>query len=145
MMGRKISLMPQKKRRLSRCDWCYRHDIPASEWEQKPLTDETYKPMCQKCANRRLRNPYNALLPMRRITLNSIILGKIREYVDGRISFSQFNEQYSPYVWEAMSKDDPKEGHLAAHLEIRLAEMRDGYRSEEETKRLLAKELLGRP
>lgn len=36
--------------RLERCNWCDRKNVLASEWEQE-----------------RLNNPWNALLPMRKI------------------------------------------------------------------------------
>jgi hypothetical protein len=48
------------------CAWCGRKSRVASEWEQLGRKD-CYFRLCRTCANRRLRNPLNALLQMRRI------------------------------------------------------------------------------
>jgi hypothetical protein len=75
------------RQKLDRCPWCDKHNRTASDWEQEGSRRATpdddpadihddgvfgmrvraYKPLCVRCANRRLDNPYNALLPMRRI------------------------------------------------------------------------------
>lgn len=56
---------------LWNCPWCYpigtgRGRKP-SGWEQQTTGGE-WKTLCTKCARRRLNNPWNALLPMRKIT-----------------------------------------------------------------------------
>lgn len=53
------------------CHWCartYKTQRAASHWEQKTLSTGEYKRLCNRCANRRLNNPYNGLLPMRAVT-----------------------------------------------------------------------------
>lgn len=50
-----------------RCPWCGKDRTKWSDWEQKVLGTEEYDRMCSYCARRRLNNPWNALLPMRRI------------------------------------------------------------------------------
>jgi hypothetical protein len=54
-------------KRLVRCDWCLRRNAIASDWEQQSLRGKLWKPLCRRCANKRFRNPWNALLPMRKI------------------------------------------------------------------------------
>ena len=44
------------------CHWCGKRNRKASEWEQEGLKGGFYR-LCVRCANSRLRNPYNALLP----------------------------------------------------------------------------------
>lgn len=51
----------------ARCRWCGKDRRSWSNWEQQHVTDEYWSRLCSPCANARLRNPYNALLPMRRI------------------------------------------------------------------------------
>ena len=48
------------------CTWCMKNKIKNPEWEQNNLRG-VWKPLCKRCANRRLNNPYNALLEMRKI------------------------------------------------------------------------------
>lgn len=50
-----------------KCKWCLKHSIRNPEWEQKGL-DGKWKPLCSYCTRRRLNNPYNALLDMRKTT-----------------------------------------------------------------------------
>ena len=50
----------------TRCSWCGKSKRKLSEWEQNTLKGE-WKQMCVACANRRLNNPYNALLQMRKM------------------------------------------------------------------------------
>ena len=52
--------------RLDRCRWCGKRDVRVSEWEQKTVQGE-WSPLCTRCANTRVRNPFNALLPTRRV------------------------------------------------------------------------------
>jgi hypothetical protein len=52
--------------RLERCFWCGKRDRPTSEWEQESLYDG-WKRLCTRCATRRLNNPWNALLSMRKV------------------------------------------------------------------------------
>jgi hypothetical protein len=53
------------------CTWCWpRPRIRRkanSDWEQKTLSTGEWKRMCGRCARSRLDNPYNALLPMRKV------------------------------------------------------------------------------
>ena len=49
-----------------RCPWCWKERRQFSDWEQKTLSGE-WKRLCGRCATRRLNNPYNGLLDMRRI------------------------------------------------------------------------------
>lgn len=53
---------------LLRCTWCGKDRRAFSEYEQREVTTGEWKRLCRRCANRRLNNPYNALLQMRRIT-----------------------------------------------------------------------------
>lgn len=48
------------------CRWCGKDNRRASDWEQKGLRTGAYERLCIRCANWRLRNPYSALLPMRK-------------------------------------------------------------------------------
>ncbi|MCP3702306.1 MAG: hypothetical protein GY954_05155 [Alteromonas sp.] len=52
---------------LVMCRWCGKKKKRLSEWEQQRVTDDTYLQLCIPCANKRLNNPMNALLPMRKI------------------------------------------------------------------------------
>lgn len=52
---------------LERCFWCGRHDCAASDWEQEHHA-KGWQRLCGRCANKRLRNPYNALLSMRKVS-----------------------------------------------------------------------------
>ena len=56
--------------RLAFCTWCGRHNVNASGWEQKGSSGE-YQRLCIRCAGRRLRNPWNALLAMRKIEVTA--------------------------------------------------------------------------
>jgi len=49
-----------------KCTWCGKNKKSMSDWEQQTLKGE-WKTLCKPCANRRLNNPYNALLNMRKI------------------------------------------------------------------------------
>ena len=53
-----------------RCVWCLprdckRHPKP-SGWEQQRLRNDEWATLCVRCARKRLNNPWNALLPMRK-------------------------------------------------------------------------------
>lgn len=49
------------------CLWCAKkRKIIKPIWEQERLKGG-WAPLCTRCANRRLSNPYNALLNMRKI------------------------------------------------------------------------------
>jgi hypothetical protein len=50
-----------------RCIWCGKPNRTRSDWEQYNHRTQAHQPLCVRCANNRLRNPWNALLPMRRI------------------------------------------------------------------------------
>jgi hypothetical protein len=52
------------------CVWCGKDKRKMSEWEQQH-TSGAWHPLCNPCANRRLRNPYNALLSLRKISLQN--------------------------------------------------------------------------
>lgn len=56
----------------TRCDWCGTPRRSWSDWEQQGVTDKLWKRLCSRCANRRLDNPWNALLPMRKILTEAI-------------------------------------------------------------------------
>ena len=52
-----------------KCHWCGKKRKP-SDWEQEVLVAEepgVWAHLCGPCATRRLNNPWNALLPMRKI------------------------------------------------------------------------------
>lgn len=49
----------------SKCLWCG-HIRTESEWEQQRLSVDDWATLCTRCARKRLRNPWNALLPMRK-------------------------------------------------------------------------------
>jgi hypothetical protein len=51
---------------LARCFWCNRRNKKASDWEQEALGGRGWHRLCQACAGKRLRNPYSALLGMRK-------------------------------------------------------------------------------
>jgi hypothetical protein len=51
--------------KLNPCHWCGKRNRTASEWEQEGLKGGWYR-LCVRCASSRLRNPWNALLPMRK-------------------------------------------------------------------------------
>jgi len=52
----------------NRCLWCLKRPLGKPQWEQRNIRTGEYVPMCARCARRRLRNPLNALLDMRRIS-----------------------------------------------------------------------------
>ena len=52
-----------------RCHWCgktYKTERPRSGWEQKS-TRVGWQEMCNRCATRRLNNPWSGLLNMRKV------------------------------------------------------------------------------
>lgn len=49
-----------------KCHWCGKDRRRPSGWEQETLKG-AWKRLCVRCANRRLNNPYNALLAMRKV------------------------------------------------------------------------------
>jgi len=54
---------------MSKCQWCLRRELPRHpKWEQRNVTTGKYEPLCNVCARRRVGNPYNALIDMRKIT-----------------------------------------------------------------------------
>jgi len=55
---------------LFKCRWCGKNRRP-SKWEQKTLGSDEYALLCQSCARRRLGNPWNALLALRRISASA--------------------------------------------------------------------------
>lgn len=53
-----------------RCGWCGKPRTRWSNWEQETLglsKEPEWKRLCNPCATRRLNNPYNGLLPMRKV------------------------------------------------------------------------------
>jgi len=51
----------------TRCPWCGKHGGKPSEWEQQSLRGP-WLWMCNRCATKRLNNPWNALYGMRKVT-----------------------------------------------------------------------------
>ena len=49
-----------------KCKWCGKDKKSFSEYEQEVLTTGEYHRLCIPCANKRLNNPWNALLSMRK-------------------------------------------------------------------------------
>ena len=51
-----------------RCTWCgkYYKTPRLSGWEQQESHTSEWREMCNRCATRRLNNPWNALLGLRR-------------------------------------------------------------------------------
>lgn len=48
------------------CQWCGKRKSKFSDWEQLGRRDE-YFPLCVPCANKRLKNMMNVMVPMRRV------------------------------------------------------------------------------
>ena len=56
--------MPERRR----CEWCGKDRRQFSEWGQQTIgVDGKWMSLCVPCTNRRLNNPLNALLGMRKI------------------------------------------------------------------------------
>ncbi|MFD6770614.1 hypothetical protein ACFWC6_30825 [Micromonospora chalcea] len=49
-----------------KCFWCLKIRRAMSDWEQEHH-HAGWQRLCKPCATRRLKNPYNALLPMRKV------------------------------------------------------------------------------
>ncbi len=52
-----------------RCIWCgkrYKTERSKSDWEQES-SSKGWQRLCNRCANRRLGNTWNAILPMRKV------------------------------------------------------------------------------
>lgn len=49
-----------------RCGWCGKYRTKSPEWEQMTIRGK-WLPLCSYCARRRLDNPFNALLNIRRM------------------------------------------------------------------------------
>ncbi len=64
MKRRKIFNKEQLKKL---CHWCRNAVIKNPKWEQKDIYDQKYYPLCKNCETKRLNNPANALIPMRKI------------------------------------------------------------------------------
>jgi RecJ-like exonuclease len=56
---------------LERCRWCGKRRRAWSDWEQEHITGG-YSRLCAYCANQRLRHPWNALIPMRKIPCGEV-------------------------------------------------------------------------
>ena len=50
-----------------RCWWCGKERRHFSDWEHMPVCGRKWMRLCKPCATRRLNNPWNALLNMRKI------------------------------------------------------------------------------
>jgi hypothetical protein len=51
-----------------RCAWCGKERRKFSDWEQKTIRpDGKWERLCAPCARRRLDNPWNALIPIRKV------------------------------------------------------------------------------
>jgi len=51
-----------------KCRWCLKREIKNPEWEQiVSISEQRFAPLCKPCAKKRLNNPLNALLSLRRI------------------------------------------------------------------------------
>ena len=64
--------MNEKSNVKACCHWCGKHTLPVRpEWEQRDIMTLKYQPMCDACANRKLRllqhNPFAGLHSMRKI------------------------------------------------------------------------------
>ena len=57
---------------MIKCTWCGKDRRKFSKWEQETLGGE-WKPLCSDCARKRLNNPWNALLNMRKITTGGAV------------------------------------------------------------------------
>ena len=55
--------------KLNPCHWCGKRNRTASDWEQEGF--KGWYRLCVRCANSRLRNPWNALLPMRKVSADA--------------------------------------------------------------------------
>lgn len=53
--------------RLNPCRWCGKYNRNASDWEQyNAYRDQGWTPLCVRCANSRLNNPFSTV-KMRRV------------------------------------------------------------------------------
>lgn len=50
------------------CRWCGKRGRKPSEWEQQSLKGPWLR-LCTRCAARRLDNPWNAFLVLRKVTV----------------------------------------------------------------------------
>lgn len=53
------------------CVWCGKDKRKMSDWEQQNVITGKWCAVCIPCANRRLKNPYNAFLNLRKISLQN--------------------------------------------------------------------------
>lgn len=58
---------PNEQAGTFKCIWCLKPNVKPSEWEQQRIKDDTWHTLCKRCATKRLNNPMNALLPMRKV------------------------------------------------------------------------------
>ncbi len=80
-----------------RCPWCgltYNSQRSMSDWEQKTLNGE-WKRMCNRCATRRLNNPYGYALPMRNAA--NTALARAAEQL--RLLPPRCHDEVSPSRW----------------------------------------------
>lgn len=63
--GKEVSVSAAK------CFWCLKDRRAMSEWEQDHHRDG-WQQLCKPCATRRLKNPWNALLRMRKVRTTSV-------------------------------------------------------------------------
>jgi hypothetical protein len=61
-----VAPMTRRKVPLAKCVWCGKMRGKFSEWEQLHRAPDGYELLCIPCADERLRNPWNALLHMRK-------------------------------------------------------------------------------
>lgn len=57
--------MNSLNRDREKCTWCLKREAN-SNWEQNNLSGK-WKRLCKPCANKRLNNPFNALLKLRKV------------------------------------------------------------------------------
>lgn len=62
----RMARVPDMPDQLPVCRWCGKRRNP-SGWEQKILGSDDYASLCASCARRRLHNPWNALLALRKV------------------------------------------------------------------------------
>lgn len=83
-----------------KCEWCLKGEITNPEWEQENTRGE-WHPLCKRCAARRLKNPYNALLNMRKIAPKETTTPQSREQEQSKARVAVKEAE----IWERIERE----------------------------------------
>lgn len=90
-----------------KCEWCGKIRKKFSDWEQQNMRTHSWNPLCPRCLHRRQKNPYNALLSMRRTKPQTIQVTSISERCKFGVCTNDQCREVA--VWRAIINGKPSE------------------------------------